>query len=417
MSRSATGIAAAALALSPTVALPGRAATATVLYSFQGGSDGAGPFGDLVDVAGTLYGITSGGGTGTGAGCPVHLGCGTVYSITQAGTRTVLYSFQGGSDAANPLVGLTNLAGTLYGTTEAGGAMGFGTVFAVTLAGAETVVFSFQGGKDGNDPDHAGLIDVDGMLYGTTAYGGGVQCQNGSCGTVYSVTPAGAETRLYSFRGRMEHGHSPRAGLLNVGGTFYGTTVFGGTSGLGTVYSLTLDGTETVLHSFQGGSDGVSPDSALIYVGGKLYGTTAGGGYANLGTVYSLTLDGTETVLHFFQGNSDGADPTYGVINVGDKLYGTTGFGGGKGTSGACFEGCGTVYALTKSGSETILHAFAGRDGAAPEGGLIEAGGRPLWHHRVRWNWHARTLQRFGVRRGFQVSAVMPSPRWREVKQ
>jgi len=120
------------------------------------------------------------------------LGFGTVYALTTSGKENVLHSFGGGSaDGAYPYAGLLNVHGTLYGTTQSGGAYDGGTVFAITSSGAETVLHNFGGSGDGTDP-MAALINVDGTLYGTTRYGGIVNssCGNG-CGIVFSIATSG----------------------------------------------------------------------------------------------------------------------------------------------------------------------------------------------------------------------------------
>jgi uncharacterized repeat protein (TIGR03803 family) len=189
-------------------------------------------------VGGTLYGTTQ---TGGGTGCEGGVGCGTVFKVTPKGVESVLYSFQGGSDGALPLGDLINVLGTLYGTTYGGGATGTGcanggcgTVFKVTLKGVESVLHSFQGGSDGANPN-AGLVNVGGTLYGTTTQGGdgtGAGCADGGCGTVFNVTPKGVESVLQSFAGGSD-GASPSGDLINVLGTLYGTTNKGGGTGCG----------------------------------------------------------------------------------------------------------------------------------------------------------------------------------------
>jgi uncharacterized repeat protein (TIGR03803 family) len=159
-------------------------------------------------------------------------------------------------------------------------------------AGSEKVVYSFKGGSDGLYPE-AGLINVGGTLYGTTGGGGSEKCRNG-CGTVFSVTPAGAEAVVHSFK-YSHKGRYPEAGLINVGGTLYGTTIGGGRSsgncgyGCGTVFSVTSAGTETVVYAFGGGSDGAFPKAGLINMAGTLYGTTQDGGASNNGTAFAVT--------------------------------------------------------------------------------------------------------------------------------
>jgi len=264
---------------------------------------------------GTLYGTTFAGGA--------HA-AGTVFKITKKGVAKVLHSFRSVPDGAEPLAGLIDVGGTLYGTTSAGGVTTSGTggtVFKITTAGVDTVLHSFKGGSHGALPG-AGLIDVAGPLYGTTANGGTGSC-SGGCGTVFKITKAGVATVLYSFKGGSD-GIDPGAGLINVAGTLYGTTIEGGANHAGTVFKITTEGVETVLYSFQGGSDGAFPEAGLIEVGGVLYGTTSGGGSGCLGigcgTVFKLTTAGVETVLYSFKGGSDGADPFAGLIEVGGTV-------------------------------------------------------------------------------------------------
>ncbi|MGB6646588.1 MAG: choice-of-anchor tandem repeat GloVer-containing protein [Candidatus Cybelea sp.] len=142
------------------------------------------------------------------------------------------------------------------------------------------VVHRFSHTRDGGRPAGS-LLDVNGTLYGTTQFGGGDACPidgGTGCGTVYRLNPtSGKKKVLYSFRGGSSDGASPNGDLIDVNGTLYGTTAYGGGTGgygPGTVYSISLTGTETMLHSFGGGSDGTNPFSGLIDVNGTLYGTT-----------------------------------------------------------------------------------------------------------------------------------------------
>jgi uncharacterized repeat protein (TIGR03803 family) len=146
---------------------------------------------------------------------------------------------------------------------------------------------------------------------------------------------------LYSFAGGSDGAH-PYAGLIQGGdGNFYGTTYQGGTSGDGAVFKVTPSGTETILYSFVGGSsDGANPEAGLTQGSdGNLYGNTYLGGASNLGTVFKLTPTGTETVLHSFAGgSSDGANPSANLIQSSDgNLYGSTG-AGGPGGDGTFFK-------------------------------------------------------------------------------
>jgi uncharacterized repeat protein (TIGR03803 family) len=352
-----------------------------VLYFFGGTQtgDGAYPQGRLIDVNGTLYGTTNYGGT---------LEKGTVYSVATSGVEKVLYSFAGGSDGQNPEAGLTNVNGTLYGTTYSGGSPGDGTVFSISTSGAETVLHSFGSGSDGSHPQ-AHLLNMKGMLYGTTLGGGSSACK---CGAVFSISTGGAEKVLYSFAGGSD-GMNPAAGLIEVGGTLYGTTYGGGGTacghgyGCGTVYKINKAGAEKVLYRFAGNPDGQGPQSGLLDVGSDLYGTTAfGGGTActarvesrhgdGCGTVYRISLTGAEKVLYSFAGGSDGAIPVAGLVNVGGILYGTTYAGGGNSACGRP-SGCGTVYSVSTTGSEKVLHSFARySDGSRPLASLTNVNG------------------------------------------
>ncbi len=251
-------------------------------------------------------------------------------------------------------------------------------MFKVTLSGAETVLYSFAGEPDGFGPD-AGLLDVNGTLYGTTIDGG-----TAGGGTVFAITPSGAETVLHSFAGTPD-GFGPDAGLINVNGTLYGTTTTGGANcssngGCGTVFTIATSGAETVLYSFKGGAgDGKYPkEAALLDVNGTLYGTTKSGGTNNRGTVFSITTSGEETVVHSFGGSGDGVFPYGGLLDVNGTLYGTTSNGGSVscGVRYGDIHGCGTVFETTTSGEESVLHSFGGRrDGKYPYAGLINVDG------------------------------------------
>ena len=226
---------------------------------------------------------------------------------TKGANYSVIYSFSGSPDGVLPLASLIDRGGTLYGTTAGGGSYcgGCGTVFSVSPDGTEKVLHSFGESPDGNGPD-AGLIDVNGTFYGTTSGGGSYteapRCTGSDyfpCGTVFSITRNGAEQVLHSF-GNGTDGLDPEASLIEVNGTLYGTTEHGGThnnkcnGGCGTVFSVTPNGTYKVLRSFRARSDGARPVASLIEVNRKLYGTTQYGGTYGFGTVFSITLSGRE---------------------------------------------------------------------------------------------------------------------------
>lgn len=313
--------------------------TERVIHSFTG-PDGANPQAPLVNVHGTLYGTTASGGSYNGGG---FSGGGTVFSVTKSGEQVVLHSFAYEPDGNYPIGSLTDVKGTLYGTTEYGGANDLGTVFKITRSGEESVLYSFKGASygDGEAP-YAGLINVNGELYGTTSYGGA------ACGTVFKISLSGKEKVLYRFEPYNNDGCNLEAGLVELGGILYGTTRFGGKYADGTVFSITTSGKEQILHSFEG-EDGSVPESNLIVVNGKLYGTTFNGGASGQGTVFSIEPSGRERAIYSFGPLPDGAIPQAGLIDVSGTLYGTTTYGGANTTNCENKGGCGTVFSISLS--------------------------------------------------------------------
>ncbi|MGA8532801.1 MAG: choice-of-anchor tandem repeat GloVer-containing protein [Candidatus Tumulicola sp.] len=322
--------------------------------------DGKNPSADLINVKGTLYGTTLGGGS--------HI-YGTVFKITKTGQETVLHSFGAPGDGVNPAARLLNVNGTLYGTTASGGSKGGGTVFSIKLDGTEKIIYDFDstyGKRDNGYGAVAGLIDVDGTLYGTTEHGGVAYCGMFlSCGTVFSITMSGKYKVLHRF-GHGYDGANPKAALLDVNGTLYGTTSSGGRYNYnGTVFSITTTGQYRTVYNFgtsQG--DGGYPAAALINVNGTLYGTAAGEG--RNGAVFSITTDGTEKTIYNFAG-SNGSNPVADLVYVKGVLYGTTAMGGKYNV--------GTVFGVTTSGEEILLHSFHAGGGENPQAGLLEVDG------------------------------------------
>jgi uncharacterized repeat protein (TIGR03803 family) len=229
-----------------------------VVYSFMGGTDGESidggyPDAGLIAVGGTLYGTTSvGGGTSCSLGFS-QSGCGTIFAIALPRSESLLYRFKGkgetgGTRGAFPQSALLFVGGKLYGTTSGGGTRrsicngtGCGTVFEIDPSGSGyRVLHRFKGGSDGSNP-FSGLVDVNGMLYGTTT-GGGYQNE----GTIYKISPSGkGYAVLHRFQGAVAgDGSTPEAALIDMNGVLYGTTLTGGTSsncstnGCGTVFKI-----------------------------------------------------------------------------------------------------------------------------------------------------------------------------------
>ncbi|HEX5462454.1 MAG TPA: choice-of-anchor tandem repeat GloVer-containing protein [Steroidobacteraceae bacterium] len=352
------------------IAVACAAGKATILYSFAGGASGATPVAGLIlDGSGNLYGTTQQGGK--------H-GDGTVFKLSPGGTETVLHSFgDSPNDGQGPQAPLTmDSAGNLYGVTFRGGAHKGGAIFKVITGGTESVLYSFGGARaDGQSPAGGLVMDSAGNLYGTTDAGGAY-----GAGTVFKLDVHGAETILHSFLalGMGVDGQYPQGTLVMDGsGNLYGTTPNGGAGTAGTVFKVSADGTTTVLYSFAAATttDGRTPYAGVILDSdGNLYGTTVDGGASGgAGTVFSLSASGKEALLHSFGGAAgDGLNPYASLLrDSAGNLFGTTRAGGSYG-SGIARRG-GTVFALSPSGTETILYSFgaAGSDGSSPQGSLI----------------------------------------------
>ena len=298
-----------------------------VLYSFGTPNDGFAPVASLLNVNGTLYGTTSAGGTDNG---------GTVFKITPSGTETVLHSFTYLGNG-NPHAALINVGGTLYGTT-AGRGDWCGGVFSITTTGKFKILHTFGKGSDGCSPQ-APMLNVNGTLYGTTSAGGDEE----TGGTVFSISTTGKYKKLHSFGTNPSDGAYPVAALINVRGTLYGTTRAAGKLNAGTIFSITTSGAENVILPFDVyGSGGSYPIAGLRNVKGVLYGTTQYGGTHNLGTVFSLTNSEERVVHSFAQG--EGVEPGSALVAVSGTLYGTT---YGQTVGNHIRRSFGNVYSLT----------------------------------------------------------------------
>jgi uncharacterized repeat protein (TIGR03803 family) len=347
----------------------------TVLHTFTnyfgtGKIDGAVPWAELImDGAGNLYGTTFGGGLNRWG---VVFELSPPVTATGVWTETVLYSFSY-SNGASPYGGLVfDAAGNLYGTTAGGGASGGGTVFRLAPPAAgkkgwtESVLYSFTEGADGYFPSSGLLLDHAGNLYGATGGGGsrsGLICHELSgCGTIYELSPPALGGKIWTERtlhifmgadgtygaGLAPFGHM----LMDKSGNIYGSTPGGGATGNGTVFQLAPPTVgaktwkETVLYSFTGGADKSGPQGDMVLdKSGNLYGAT----HDQYGTVFELSPPRpglkawTETTLISFSGLS-GEAPAGGIIaDSAGNIYGTTQIGG----SGACSNGCGTIFRLT----------------------------------------------------------------------
>jgi uncharacterized repeat protein (TIGR03803 family) len=276
--------------------------TLTILHEFEGGNEGGGADSRLVSINGELYGTTEFGGT---SGCEENAGCGMIFKITKEGVFTTMYRFTGGADGATPQGLIRDGEGNLYGATTS-------TVFKFDTAGVFSVLHTFGASPgDGSDPvGRLTLNTANGALIGATRLGG--TC----CGVVYRLDASGNETILHNFAGGKE-GKNPTAGLLDVDGVFYGTTVYGGDLGC-----------------------------------------NVNGGGVGCGVLYQIGKTGKYTILHRFLGGNvgDGAYPLYGGLTLGvdGSIYGATRKGGAGGTESSDIHGGGVIFKYTPAeGNET----------------------------------------------------------------
>ena len=254
----------------------------TNLYNFTGNIDGANPSGGLILSGTNFYGTAFGGGL---------MGNGTVFRVNTSGTGfTLLHIFFGNMDGNRPVAGLVLSSNVLYGATMGDFISNDGDVFTINFDGTDFTNLQNFGYRDGAFPK-SGLLLSGNSLYGTTAFGG-----NSFGGTVYAVNTDGTFfTNLYNFSGGSD-GAAPLGGLVLLGDTLYGTVSAGGDSGNGAVFAIKTDGTGfTNLHNFtalnnNANSDGVAPFGGLVLLDNTLYGTASAGGTSGNGTIFSLSF-------------------------------------------------------------------------------------------------------------------------------
>jgi uncharacterized repeat protein (TIGR03803 family) len=310
----------------------------TPLYDFQGGADGSSPQARVIfGPDGSLYGTTAAGGINGGGTVfrlrPPAIVCRTAFCPW---TETVLYSFGGSQDGATPEAEVVfDQAGNMYGTTYGGGVSGTGAVYELMPSGGgwtESVLYSFAGGNDGANPSSAVVLDQSGNLYGTTIVGG-----EWHVGTVYQLTPSAGgwqEKVLQQFL-FSSTGAYPQGGLTlsSSGQELYGTTSRGellhGYYG-GTVYVLRRSGGGwqfSTQCSELGPPDTIGSRASLTFgPDGYLYGTTYKYRRGN-GSV-SRSCDS----VYDFAGGVDGANPVSNVVfDSNGHMYGTTLNGGANG--------------------------------------------------------------------------------------
>jgi uncharacterized repeat protein (TIGR03803 family) len=344
-----------------------------ILHTFTNAApDGYQPLGSLALSGSTLYGTTYYGGNANGTA-----GVGTVFAVNTDGSGYQnLHSFTS-STGYKPYSAVIVDGSTLYGMTYYGTGTGVGSIYSLLTSGLGfTNLHTFAGGtNDGSRPLGGSLLLNNGVLYGATVHGGtGSLIGTGNDGVVFSVNPDGSGyTNLVNFTGGTTNGANPYGGLTLVGSKFYGTTRVGGTANLGTIYSLNTDGSGySVLFNFTGGAtNGANPNGALTSIGSFLVGTTKAGGSSNLGTLFKIGLDGSGfNLLHSFTG-TDGSSPVGDLAYNNNTLYGWTSTGGAS--------NAGTVFSMAVGG-----YAFGGLGMTNVLAGNIANGGL-FWTNIPTW--------------------------------
>jgi uncharacterized repeat protein (TIGR03803 family) len=311
--------------------------------------------GVVLAVDGNFYGTTFAGGNNSE---------GTFFKITPGGNLTTLYSFcaqNNCADGGGPVGLVQGRDGNFYGVTEDGGANGLsGTVYKITAGGKLTTLYNFCSQNQCSDGAHpvANLIQAaDGNFYGVARDGGYYRtvCNDTPCGTVFKITPEGKLTTLHIFcpgKYGCPGGGAPYGPLVEAAdGDFYGTTLYAGANGAGTVFKVTREGKFKALYSFcsqPSCADGSSALGGLVHAtDGNLYGTTFWGGANGAGTLFRITPDGALTTLYSLCSEAncaDGGNPQAGLIQATDgNLYGMALSGG---TNTCWNESCGTIFKL-----------------------------------------------------------------------
>ena len=343
----------------------------TTVHAFEGNnSDGAAPMAGLLLASdGNFYGTTAFGGTGAG----------TVYRLTPSGVFSLLTSFGSVGDGALPRASLLRTNdGSLYGTTNRGGVLDFGTVFRIAPNGVFSIVHDFvDDGLDGTRPV-AGLIQsADGRFVRN-------DLRDVRDRVLWNIRHSLPDDDLGRRRRCCIRSPAARTAwvrphaLLETRNGFLGTTIGGGSHGLGTIFRVTSSAPRpSSTTSREDPTDGAQPKSALVLGSdGNFYSTTTRGGSADRGTIFRMTTQGVVTVLYSFKGGADGATPS-GLFRANDgSFYGTTSANGGS--------NLGTAFRVGPAGAFTTLHAFGNSDGGDSAGRIHSGRGRTTCTGRPR---------------------------------
>ena len=347
----------------------------SLLYTFAGAADGGNPLGSLVFDAGNAYATASSGGA-NGFGVVFELSP-PAHTHGEQWNEKVLYSFQGGSDGAIPFGNVVfDAAGNLYGTTSIGGhshigcLAGCGTIYELSPTGDgswnEKVLHRLIDAFGQGAEPRAGLVmDASGNLYGTTYEGGNnSQCGGLGCGSIFELIPPASGKKHWGFKNLIDFngvdGALVRGGLtLSSSGVLYGTTLYGGADNRGIVFSFTQVSGHwkfQTVYSFNGIYDGLQPSGNLaLDNAGNVYGATYEGGANDWGSLFQLVPGAngwTENLLFSFpvSGKRVGSDPLGGVIlDAAGDIYLTTNQGGNLRDCQEQGDGCGAVIKLSST--------------------------------------------------------------------
>ena len=322
----------------------------TVIKNLSYSTDGASPYGGLMqNTDGNFYGITLAGGSKGG---------GTIYKLTATGIYSVIHVFDPVTEGNSSLSVLINgFDNNLYALCSSGGLYNLGTAFKVSTTGSLNVLANFNGASFGNAPYSTFIKGNDSAYYATTSAGGAY-----GFGSVIKIC-GGVTSMLHSFNKATEGGYPKGKLLLANDSNFYGMTSDGGTKNAGTIFKLTLSGVYSVVHVFNSPTDGGYPFGGLIQAAdGLLYGMTSTGGTNVNGTIFKMNLSGSSfTVIKNFLTSTDGNAP------IGDLLQATDGSFYGMTSTNA------KIFKLTTAGVFTVIHSFiSSTEGYVPLGSLIQ---------------------------------------------
>lgn len=281
-------------------------------------------------------------------------------SISGATTSVLAIANVSPADAATYTVVVTNAFGS---NTSAGATLTviFSNAPDVTL----TTLYSFSSGIDGANPNGLTLA-TNGVLYGTTQYGG-----SNALGTIFQLNPSGSPVGLYSFTGSND-GANPFAALTQGrDGNFYGTAFQGGAFDNGTIFRITPAGAFTNLFSLNITNGDLPYAGLTLATDGNFYGATYQGGASGPGAIFRMTPAGLlATIYSFTGGTSDGGFPHANLTQAADgNLYGTT---HKVGVGNPPFKN-GTVFRISTNGTLTTLVTFNNTNGASSYAALTRA--------------------------------------------